>query len=56
MSYGLDNRSGTFLHFLTNGSFIVEKAINAENKNFIFKPTEMMKLKVVFEKWDRSNL
>lgn len=37
------------------GALVVEKAIERSKNHFIFKPTEMMKLKVVFEKWVRSN-
>lgn len=38
------------------GALIVEEAIERAERNFLFKPTEMMKLKVIFEKWTKSNL
>lgn len=36
------------------GALIVQKSIERDQRNFIFKPIEMMKLKAIFEKWNQS--
>jgi Putative DNA-binding domain len=36
------------------GALLVEKIIEKNKRNFIFKPTEMMKLKVIFDRWNQT--